>query len=114
MQRVDGVVSLAHFAAERSVSVGKSLQRIAEHRPGAARHVLQLRAWSECTSFINQAKRGFGDVYRVVADSLEVAGHLDRPDDRSEISRHWLLQREQCDCKLLDFDFQRVQRLVTR
>ena len=53
-----------------------------------------------------------GDVDREVADALEVGVDLDRRDDRAQVHRHRLVQRQQLEAAVVDFDVQLVDGTV--
>ena len=56
--------------------------------------------------------RRLGDVDREVADALEVGVDLDGGDDRAQVGRHRLIERQQREAAAVDLDVQRVERLV--
>ena len=65
------------------------------------------------TAGCSRYRRGrFGDVDREVADALEIAVYLDAGHHHPQIRRHRLMQREQLEAPLVDFDVQSVDRIV--
>jgi hypothetical protein len=56
----------------------------------------------------------FGYVHRVIAYALEVARNLDSADEKTQVTRHWLLQCEHSHCPLLDLDLEFIEQLVAR
>ena len=48
----------------------------------------------------------------MIADALEITRDLDCTDDEAKVARHRLLQRQQRDRALLDFDLEVVDLVV--
>ncbi len=61
---------------------------------------------------VRVAPRRFGDVDRQVAHPLEIGVDLDRRDNRPEVGRHRLVERQQREAAVVDLDVQLVDRLV--
>ena len=56
--------------------------------------------------------RRFGDVDREIADTLEVGVDLHRRDDGAKVRRHRLMQRQQLEAAVVDFNVQLVDGAV--
>ena len=57
---------------------------------------------------LRQHDRAFGDIGRVIADPLEIAGDLQRRDDLAQVVGDRLAQRQQADDEGLDLALQRI------
>ena len=60
------------------------------------------------------AAPGLSNVHGQIADPLEIGVDLDGRHDDAEIRRHRLMQREQLEAAIIDFDMKVVDRLVAR
>ena len=61
---------------------------------------------------LQQLLRAPGDVDRLVADALQIGGHLDRGEHAAEIVRQRLKPREDVHALAVDLLLQRIHRLV--
>jgi hypothetical protein len=74
-----------------------------------ARDVDQLLDWW----LVDVSPRRFRDIDGEIADPFEIAVDLDRCHDGSKVGRHRLIQRQQPEAAVVDFDVELIERFVT-
>ena len=99
LQRIERVVFVEDLAGEREVALDVGIQRVAQHALGDVGHPRDVDELLD-RGVAQIAARGLGDVDRQVAHALEVGVDFHARDDRPEVDRHRLVQRQNLEALL--------------
>ena len=110
---VQRVVFVEHVLGELGVAADEGVERVAEHALGDGRHPRDVDQLLD-RRVADVAPRRLGDVDGEIADAFEVGVDLDGGDDRAQVDRHRLIERQQREAAVVDLDVERVQRTVAR
>mgnify|MGYP007014881271 CR=1 FL=1 len=112
MPGIDIIIGFAHGTAECAVAADEGVEGVAEHGARPTRHLCEGGDGRYGGALIDQAHRALRDVDRVIADALEVARHLDRADQETEVAGHRLLEGQHSDGLILGLYLEPVEFLV--
>ena len=112
LELVQPVVPGDHRAGVVRVPVYERVERIPQHRPRHAAHLVQFGRDGNLLFGPRQPLGRFGDVHRMVADPLEVVVDLEHRDEYAQIARDRMVKREDLHRGLLDLDLDPVDGVV--
>ena len=112
LELVQAVVARDHGACGVRVPVHERVERIPQHRPRHAAHLVEFGRDRHLLLGLRQPFRRFGDVDRVVADPLEVVVDLEDRDEHAQVARHRMVEREDLHRGFLDLHLGPVDGVV--
>ena len=111
LERVERVVGGQHRLGQRHVAADERVEGVAQHLLRELAHARDVDQRLD-RRVLQVALAGLGDVDGQVADPLEVGVDLDGGDDDAQVGGHRLVQRQQLEAAVVDFDVEVVDRLV--
>ncbi len=96
---------------EAGVAADEGVERVAQHALRDVRHPRNVDQFLD-RRMRHVALRRLGNVDGEVADALQVGVDLHGGDDRAQVDRHRLVERQQREAAVVDLDVQRVQRTI--
>src|ERR1044071_97808 len=111
VELVDLFVVLANFQRQASVLAHKSVQAFAGHSLRDARHARDVDIRFELRLLI-EFQSALTGVDRHVANTLEVGSDLEPGGDKAQVFSRRLMEREQPDAQLIDFDVPPVPLMI--
>lgn len=111
LERIELVVLDEDSAGTGDVAGDERVERLAEHTLRQIAHSRQIDQRLD-GRVRDVPLGGFADIDCEVGDAFEIAVDLHGGDDGPEIDRHRLVQRQQLEATVVDFDMHLVDRLV--
>src|SRR5580692_800294 len=106
---INDAIHLQHGFGDFGLTVEEGLQRTLHHRAHAIGHAGYVDRQTDLR-LADQVEHALRDVYRLVADALEISVDLQDCENEAKIHRHRLLHGEQIERQLVDLALGIVDR----
>ena len=111
LQPVQLIVTIQHPSGQVHVPLDERIERIAQHALRDRGHPRNVDEFLD-RGMLQIPLSRLGDVDGQIAHAFEIGVDLDRRDDRPQVDGHRLVQGEQLEAAVVDFDVQAVDRVV--
>jgi hypothetical protein len=110
LELVEAGVLLDHAMRERRVVSRQRVKTVGHQGTSPHRHSTEYPLRGAGVRM--RVGNAMGNIYRLVADALELGDELQRRDDEAQVNRRRLVQRKELDARFVDLKLQVIDVLI--